>query len=109
MICCPAPGETVRQPPPVPEGAAVTMSETESMTSFRPNQPSQGISIAGRLARLAGALGLAALLAACQADEIGYGEDGRKFHERELRTAELERRQRGSGGGAGWRAGRHHY
>ncbi|SCM78238.1 putative transcriptional regulatory protein [uncultured Pleomorphomonas sp.] len=49
------------------------MSETESMTSFRPTQPSPGISTAGRLARLAGALGVAALLAACQADEIGYG------------------------------------
>lgn len=49
------------------------MSETESMTSFCPTPPSPGISIAGRLARLAGALGVAALLAACQADEIGYG------------------------------------
>lgn len=49
------------------------MSETESMTSFCPTQPSPRISVAGRLARLAGALGIAALLAACQADEIGYG------------------------------------
>lgn len=49
------------------------MSETESMTSFCPTPPSPGISIAGRLARLACALGVAALLAACQADEIGYG------------------------------------
>ncbi len=49
------------------------MSETESMTSFSPPQPSPGISAAGRLARLAGALAVAALLAACQADEIGYG------------------------------------
>lgn len=59
-----------------PNGAAAPMSdmsETESMTSFRPFQPSPGISTAGRLARLAGALGAAALLAACQADEIGYG------------------------------------
>ncbi|WP_370676552.1 L,D-transpeptidase family protein [Pleomorphomonas sp. PLEO] len=43
------------------------------MTSFCPTPPSQGLSIAGRLARLACALGVAALLAACQADEIGYG------------------------------------
>lgn len=89
MICCPAPGETVRQPPPVPEGAAVTMSETESMTSFRPNQPSQGISIAGRLARLAGALGLAALLAACQADEIGYGYGPKDQRPVSAKTLEL--------------------
>ncbi|WP_051228453.1 L,D-transpeptidase family protein [Pleomorphomonas oryzae] len=43
------------------------------MTSFCPTQPSSGISIAGRLTRLVGALAVAALLAACQADEIGYG------------------------------------
>jgi murein L,D-transpeptidase YafK len=49
------------------------MSETESMTSFRPTKSSPGIPVTGRLARLAGALGVAALLAACQADEIGYG------------------------------------
>ncbi len=65
------------------------MSETESMTSFRPNQPSQGISIAGRLARLAGALGLAALLAACQADEIGYGYGPKDQRPVSAKTLEL--------------------
>jgi len=39
----------------------------------RPNPPLFAAPTAGRLARLVGALGVAALLAACQADEIGYG------------------------------------
>lgn len=59
--------------PIAPDNATASMSETESMTSFCPTPASPGLSIAGRLARLAGALGVAALLAACQADEIGYG------------------------------------
>lgn len=65
------------------------MSETESMTSFRPNQPSKGTSIAGRLARLAGALGLVAVLAACQADEIGYGYGPKDQRPVSAKTLEL--------------------
>ena len=78
-----------RRPRQYPEGAAVTMSETESMTSFRTNLSSRGISIAGRLVRLAGALGLAALLAACQADEIGYGYGPKDQRPVSAKTLEL--------------------
>lgn len=70
MICYTAPKATG---PRGPIEAQAPMSETESMTSFRPTQPFEGMSFNARMARLAGALGVAALLAACQADEIGYG------------------------------------
>jgi len=65
------------------------MSETESMTSFRPTSPSSGLSTAGRLARLVGALGVAALLAACQADEIGYGYGPKDQRPLSPKTVEL--------------------
>ncbi len=70
MICYWAPKAADRL---MPVHAKTLVSETESMTSFRPTQPFEGMKFTGRMARLAGALGVAALLAACQADEIGYG------------------------------------
>ncbi|MBS1180841.1 MAG: hypothetical protein H6Q99_721 [Proteobacteria bacterium] len=82
-------GATDRPPTERPDGAAVPMSETESMTSFRPTPSSPGLSTAGRLARLAGALGVAALLAACQADEIGYGYGPKEQRPLPPKTVEL--------------------